>query len=184
MKNNAHYEDREKRLQRLINGSPIEAIETLLNSIDNFFNNEIRLTPNQFQTSLLFLGIHAVALTISEAFYNKGGESGYRLFLENFVDGEDDDKKFSKIASTIHDWRNILAHQWIGSLGHSIAYDYNMEEGWKYSDNTTIINPRIYCECYLNAFSRTGKLWDYDTVFTPSELNDISQRIIKKFEES
>lgn len=118
MKNNAHMESKEKRIRRLKQGSPIEAIETLLNSIDNFFNNEIISTPNYHQTSLLFLGIHATALTISEALFGEKGENGYRIFLEKFVDGQTDNTKFSRIANILHDWRNILAHQWIGSMGH------------------------------------------------------------------
>ena len=88
MKNNAHQiEPFEKRLARFQNGSPIESIETPLNSIANFFNNEIIITPERFQTSLLFLGIHAVALTVSEIFWDLKGESGYKKFLETFVDG-------------------------------------------------------------------------------------------------
>ena len=41
-KNNAHGgETPEQRLKRFQTNGPIETIETLLNSIDNFFNNEI-----------------------------------------------------------------------------------------------------------------------------------------------
>lgn len=44
MKNNAHkIESLEYRINRFKNSSPIESISTLLNSIDNFFNNEISL---------------------------------------------------------------------------------------------------------------------------------------------
>jgi len=83
MENRAHnIEPLEKRISRFQNGHPIEIIETLLNSIANFFNNEIRLTTenDNFQTSLLFLGIHAVALTISEGFLIKRGQRGISYF--------------------------------------------------------------------------------------------------------
>ena len=81
MQNNAHQiEPFEKRLARFQNGSPIESIETLLNSIANFFNNEIVLTPEKYQTSLLFLGIHSVALTISEIFWDINGEAGFKKY--------------------------------------------------------------------------------------------------------
>lgn len=182
MKNRAHIETKVQRLKRLKDGPPVEAIETLLNSIANFFNNEIQLTPDQYQTSLLFLGIHAVSLTISEAFYGKSGEEGYRLFLEAFVDGKAEDKKFSMISNTLHNWRNILAHQWIGSLGHSIEYDYKMTEGWKNDEDRLVINPRIYCESYLSAFSAGGRIWKYESIFTESELEKIKSRIIEKYE--
>ena len=84
--NNAHNsESLAQRLSRFQKNGPIETIETLLNSIDNHFNNEIRLTPANFQTSLLFLGIHAVALTIGEVFFNNTGKDrdlkNYKEFL-------------------------------------------------------------------------------------------------------
>lgn len=183
MKNNSHInESKEARLKRLKNNSYVEAIETLLNSIDNHFNNEIRITVDNHQTSLLFMGIHAVALTISEAFFNKSGLDGYKLFTEKFIDGSINDKKFSTIASLVHDWRNILAHQWIGSTGHSIGYDYQMEYGWQVREGITFINPRIYCKQYLSAFKAGGSIWKYDQIFSQEELESIKQRIIAKYE--
>lgn len=182
MKNNAHKnESKEARLKRLQDGPYVEAIETLLNSIDNFFNNEIRITVDNYQTSLLFMGIHAAALTISEVFFNKKGLSGYKLFLETFVDGNEENKKFSTIADIIHDWRNILAHQWIGSMGHEIGYDCEMQLGWEKRDDITFINPRIYQEQYLAAFQAGGKIWGYDRIFTEDQLEQIKQRIIAKY---
>lgn len=182
MKNRAHMEPREKRLARLKGGIPIEAIETLLNSIDNFFNNEIALTPSNYQTSLLFLGIHASVLTISEALFGISGKEGYRMFLEKFVDGEKEDTRFSLIASTLHDWRNILAHQWLGTAGHKIEYDYKMNEGWKMDGEITVINPKIYCDYYLNAFSRSGKIWEYESILTKTDLEKAKQTIVSKYE--
>ena len=178
MKNNAHRgESKEKRLKRLQDNSYVEAIETLLNSIDNYFNNEIRLTVGNYQTSLLFMGIHAAALTISEVFFGKSGLTGYKQFLETYVDGKDDNKKFSIISATIHDWRNVLAHQWIGSIGHEIGYDYEMEFGWQERENVTFINPRIYCEQYLAAFKAGGRMWQYEQLFDGEQLEAIKQRI-------
>jgi hypothetical protein len=184
MENRAHQgESKEHRLQRLQSSHPVEAIETLLNSIDNFFNNEIRLTPENHQTSLLFMGIHASALTIAEAFVGKGGPEGYAWFLKTFVDGETDDTKFSLIAVSIHDWRNVLAHQWIGSIGHVIGYDYAMSLGWEKRDDILFINPKIYCEKYLQAFAAGGKIWKYDQLFSPEGLEGIKARIVQKYQE-
>lgn len=183
--NKAHKgESKEARLKRFQNGSSIEVIETLLNSIGNYFNNEIALTvkENNYQTSLLFLGIHAVALTIGEAFFNqKNGLENYKKFLETFVDGTTNDTRFSTIAKSIHSWRNILAHQWLGSLGHEIGYDYEMKHGWEKRDDVLFINPKIYCEHYLNAFGRNGKLWDYQNMFSETELEAIKKRLIDKY---
>lgn len=182
MKNNAHQiEPFKKRLARFQNGSPIESIETLLNSIANFFNNEIIITPEKFQTSLLFLGIHAVALTVSEIFWNLKGESGYKKFLETFMDGDTKDTKFSSVAGKIHNWRNILAHQWLGSSGYNIQYNYATNLGFELKNDLLVINPKIYCDCYIKAFSAGGKIWEYQKLLTGLELNSAKQRIIDKF---
>jgi len=182
MQNNTHQiESFEKRLAHLQNGSPIESIKTLLNSIANFFNNEIVLTPEKYQTSLLILGIHSVALTISEIFWNLNGKAGFKKFLEIFVDGDGDDVKFSFVADKIHSWRNILAHQWLASSGYEIQYNYEMKTGFEINENLLKINPKIYCEQYIKAFSAGGKIWEYDKILTSSELDNAKQRIIDKF---
>lgn len=179
-------ESRDHRLTRL-KSHPIEAIETLLNSIANYFNNEISITPDYYQTSLMFLGVHASALTIGEVFFaNKKPDSmlkDYKQFLETFVDGDRKDLRFSLISGDIHNWRNILAHQWLGSMGHQIEYDYNTNLGWEKKDNMLVINPKIYCDSYLKAFSAGGKIWKYDLIFTPEQLTEIHKRIVKKFED-
>src|SRR3989344_1482923 len=169
MRNRAHLgESREKRLGRFQNGPPMESIETLLNSIDNYFNNEIRATTalKPPQTSLLFLGIHAAILTVSEVFYDDKSVRGYKLFLETFVDGHENDKKFSLIANLIHSWRNVLAHQWLGSIGHELGYDYSMGRGWERRRGILFINPKTYQDQYLNAFSSGGSIWEYDQIFS------------------
>ncbi len=183
MENNAHKETKEKRLKRFQDNPPYEIVATLLNSIANFFNNEIALTTqgNNYQSSLLLLGVHSVALTVSEGLFNKKGSEGYKLFLEKFVDGDTADTKFSTIAKQIHDWRNVLAHQWIGSIGHSTGYDYQMSSGWEVRDDVTFINPRIYLEYYLKAFRTNGKIWDWETMLTESEQEETKTRLIEKY---
>jgi hypothetical protein len=185
--NNAHNsETLAQRLARFQNNGPIESIETLLNSIDNYFNNEIRLTPGNLQTTLLLLGVHAAALTIGEVFFASGKPDAmlkdYKQFLETFVDGDTEDTKFSLIAVDIHNWRNILAHQWLGSMGHQVEYNYQTTLGWEKKDDMLVINPKIYCDSYLKAFSEGGKIWRYDTIFTPDQLAEIHTRIVQKFE--
>ena len=184
MQNRAHQdESRAQRLHRLQKGPPVEAIDTLLNSIANFFNNEIRLTPDYYQSSLMFLRIHASALTIAEAFWDTTGVKGYKEFLETFVDGDTPGTRFSTISESIHDWRNVLAHQWIGSIGHQIDYDYDMDSGWEAHDDTIVINPAVYCAAYLEAFAHDGRIWKYASLFTGGELENIKERIIRKYQE-
>lgn len=185
--NNAHKgETRDQRLKRFQNGHPIEMIDTLTNSIANYFNNEIALTvqDNNYQSTLLFLGIHAVALTISEGLFNTRGPEGYKLFLQKFIDGNTPDTEFSAIAESIHNWRNVVAHQWLGSLGHSIGYDYQMPLGWEVRGDITFINPRIYCEHYLRAFGPNGKIYDYKNFLSAQEMQEAKIRLIEKFKEN
>ena len=185
MKNRAHYiESLGDRLARFKNGSPFEAIETLLLSIQNFFNNEIIHASKNYQKSLLFLGIHAAALTISEVLWGIKGESGYKKFLETFIDGDTEDTKFSYVSNKIHNWRNVLAHQWLASSGYEIQYDYEMKLGFKIVNNILTINPKIYCDKYIEAFDNNCKIWDYINLLDKKELNNIKQRVIKKFIEN
>jgi hypothetical protein len=179
--NRAHNsEPQAQRLARL-QSNPIEAIETLLYSIDNYFNNEIRITPDYVQTSLLFLGIHAAALTIGEVFFDNDPLNNYSDFLKIFVDGQTQDMQFSIVADEIHNWRNILAHQWLGSSGHKIEYDYSATLGWEKRGDVLVINPKIYCDKYLEAFAAGGRIWGYDAIFTPQQLTDIHVRIVNKY---
>lgn len=185
--NNAYIgESKEKRLKRFQDNHPYEVIATLLNSIANYFNNELALTAkgDNNQSTLLILGVHAVALTISEGLFNKTGLDGYKLFLEKFVDGDTPDTTFSTIADSIHSWRNVLAHQWIGSIGHSIGYDYDMVLGWEVRDDVTFINPRIYLEHYLKAFGAGGKIWTWESLLSEEEQQQAKERLIKKYLEN
>jgi|ERR1700733_9460999 len=172
--NRAHTgESREKRLKRFQEGPPLEIIDTLTNSIHNFFNNELRTVfdnPRNPQTALMILGTHAVALTIAHGLFNEHGERGYRRFLETFVDGGTPDTKFSKIASEIHEWRNVLAHRWLNVAGHEFGYDFDMEAGWRKDGDATFLNPKIYLEYYLAAFGPHGKIYQIEDVLTTSEM--------------
>lgn len=181
--NRSHMEPLEKRIMRFQNGHPTEIISTLLNSIQSFFNNEIQLTTksDHYQTSLMFLGVHAVALTISEGFYDKTGVEGYKLFLKKFIDGQAHDTKFSEIATEIHGWRNILAHQWLGISGYGIGYDYKMKSGWEKRGDVIFVNPRIYVGQYLDAFGIDGRIWDYQEMFSEDEMHVIKYRFLEKF---
>lgn len=176
----------EHRLARFRDGHPLEIIDTLTNSIHNFFNNEIRAVfddPQNPQTSLMILGTHSVALTLAFGLFNEHGLRGYRLFLEYFVDGDSADTKFSAIAQDIHEWRNVLAHRWLNVAGHSFGYDFNMAEGWKKVDGTTFINPKIYLERYLTAFGPGGLIYRVDEILSPEQLEAAKWRFLSKYED-
>ncbi len=185
-KNNAHLgESKDKRLKRFQDSHPLEIIDTLTNSIHNFFNNEIRVVfddPTNPQTSLMILGVHGVALTLSFGLFNEHGVKGYKLFLEHFVDGVLPDTRFFMIASEIHEWRNVLAHRWLNVAGHTFGYDFEMAEGWKWDGDTLFLNPRIYLEHYLEAFAAGGKIYDPEAILTtPEMLEAAKQRFLSKY---
>jgi hypothetical protein len=72
--------------------------------------------------------------------------------LEEFVDVGEDSHDFSEIADELHQLRNGTAHQWLTKQGHSLYLDGDMEEGWKKSNGTLYINPKIYADQILSAF--------------------------------
>ena len=184
-KNNAHEgESREKRLKRFQDGPPEEIIATVINSIANYFNNEIRATlkdPANPQTSLMFLGTHAVALTIGWGLLGKKDQQGYKAFLKKYVDGDTPDTKFSDIAEPIHQWRNTLAHAWLNIRGHSIGYDYTSTKGYELDGDLIIINPQIYLDHYMKAFGLGGKIYKYGEDFSADQLEQAKMRFLEKY---
>lgn len=186
MKNNAHLgETKEERLKRFQEGGSYEVIATVINSMGNHFVNELRPVFNDhrnYQTSLMFLGTHSIALTIAYGLFNRNGERGYKLFLEHFIDGDTPDTKFSSVAPRIHEWRNVLAHRWINVAGHSFSYNFEMKEGWKIEGEFLIVNPRIYVDQFMKAFGPRGKVYEYEKVLTTDDMWEAAKnRFISKY---
>lgn len=186
MKNNAHIgETKEQRLKRFTENRPYEVIATITNSMANHLMNELCTVfdnPTNYQTSLMFLGTHSIALTLAYGYFNKGGEDGYKLFLEHFIDGDTPDTKFSTVASRIHEWRNVLAHRWINVAGHSFSYDFSMTEGWKIEGEFLLVNPKIYLAYFIKTFGQGGRIYDYDKILTTAEAWEAAkQRFISKY---
>lgn len=176
-RNRAHNDTKMIILQAL-NGPPIFAAFLLNFVIDKFFNNELSLTSKNKQTGLLFLGIHASALTISEALWGVGGATGYKMFLEAFMDCPE--ARFSIVAKEIHNWRNILAHQFISRSGHNIDYDYNLREGFVKRKGDLIINPEIYLNSYLDIFLK-NKILEFFKNLDKTKQQEIKKRIVEKY---
>src|SRR5579872_5080707 len=176
-------EDKAKRLARFQNGSPVEIIETLLNSIANFYNGEIAQAADLRLWLLVVLGIHSVALTTSEGIFDKKGLTGFTFFLENFMDEDKEGFKFSDIAYQIHNYRNVVAHQWLSASGYDFGIDEGMTKGWEERDGVTYFNPKVYYETFKNSvFGRGGKIWDYKQLLTPEAMEAAKTRLLKKYE--
>jgi hypothetical protein len=184
-KNNAHIgEPFEQRLKRFEDSPPYEIVSTVTNSIHNHLNNELAATfadPDNPQTSLMLLGIHAATLTLAYGLFGLDREEGYRAFLERFVDGDKLDTKFSTIAKQLHGWRNVLAHRWINRAGYSMEYDYEIPEGWKEENGVIVLNPRIYRDRYLAAFKAGSALYEPEKFLSSDQLDAAKKRLLKKF---
>lgn len=178
-------EDRTKRLKRFKNGPPIEIIETLLNSIDNFFNKrEIDVAAYSNLWLLVILGIHAASLTISHGLFNKDGHEGFKHFLKTFVDSNEEGFNFSEISWEIHTYRNIVAHRWLSDFGYDFGLDFEMTKGWQKRGGVLYFNPKLYYQAYNNAFGAGGKIWQYDKLMTQEELEEAKERLLKKYEKT
>lgn len=156
-------ENPQKRLDRFKNNHPIESTDTLLNSLNNYFIPEIKLALKNKQYSLIVLGTHSIALTISESFWKLRGPDGYKKFLEEFIN--DNKNNFLEIADDIHNMRNNIAHQWLAKSNYFFGFNEIMDYGWKKENNIIYFNPKIYCKEYLKAFDRGGKIWQYNKTF-------------------
>lgn len=178
MARNRAHNDTEEIIFKALNGPPMFAIMLLTIATDRFFNNELSLTAKNKQTGLLFLGIHASALTFSEALWGLGGITGYKKFLVTFMDTRE--AKFSLVAEEIHNWRNVLAHQFISKSGHNIDYDYDMKSGHVRKKGDLIINPEIYLRNYLDVFNEY-KILSFFKNLSKEEQQEIKERIVKKY---
>lgn len=181
----------QQRLQRLKNNSPVEFIESILNSMYSGKAGsriwELEIAVESQLSNLLILGIHACIETISENIFLKKGLEGFKFYLENFVDMDKDGFRFSEIANDLNNWRNILAHQHLSKLGHSFGYDYTITTGYKIENGIIILNPKIFFEQFKSAFmpnnDRTRrKIWDYRDIITDDEMNEAKEKFLTKFE--
>lgn len=176
----------EQRLQRFESEEPAGFIETMLLSIQNSFIPELVIASENRCSDLLILGIHSVIETVSENIFLKKGVSGFKFYLENFVDADKDGFRFSEIADVLNDLRNIIAHQKISKLGHSFGYDYVMQVGYKIDGSIIMLNPSIFFEQFNSAFKNGVKtkrlIWDYSQLLSQEHMETAKRKFIQKFE--
>jgi hypothetical protein len=169
------------RLLRFQNGPPNEVIQTLLNSINNFFNPEIAKAAQNNCWSLVLIGVHSVALTVSQGLFGVGGEKGFIRYLETFMDGSETGADFSSIGRELHLWRNVLAHQWLASSGHTVGFDTSMSLGWERREETLVLNPARFYDAYRQSFRGSSMLWRPAKILTPDQLQVAKRRLIRDF---
>src|SRR5258708_21578751 len=137
----------EERLKRYTDNGDLEIFGWLTLHLHNSYWGEIHNAKENRLYLCVYLLTHALIQMISENMFGLTGKNGTKFYLENFVEGEIQDTKFSLIADDIHDARNVMAHQGYSSLQHRVEYLADeIPEGWRKDANTILINPKLYAE--------------------------------------
>lgn len=168
-------ESSKKRLKRFVDQDELDIPGWMTVSMQNYILPELYTAKVNKLDTLIFLGTHAIIQTISEKLFGLKGVAGTKFYLENFVDGNTQDKKFSLISDDIHEMRNVMAHQWWSSSTHEIALNHEMSEGWKQEPDLLHINPEIYVEQFARAFEGGEFIDKYHQLLTDE------QRAIRKY---
>ncbi len=175
-------EDAEKRLKRLEDGPPLEIIETLLNSIHNFYLRETSAAIKAGTWDLAFIGTHSVASIIGAGLFgDRSMEASFRRFLKEFVDTDEPGGNFSDIAKELNDWRHVLIHRWLSKMGHEFGFDTDQIEGWRRVDGVLLVNPVRLNEAVANAFALNGKLWQWRDVLSDAEAQAAKTRLLELY---
>src|SRR5438128_6298272 len=91
-----------QRLKRFVDQDELEIPGWLTVSMQNYILPEIHVAKNNGLFQLVFLGTHSIIQTVSEKLFDVRGPAGTKFYLENFVDGDTRDRKFSLISDDIH----------------------------------------------------------------------------------
>jgi hypothetical protein len=159
----------EDRLRRFLNSTEEEIPLNLMLWGQNFLLPQLRIAKQHLLDNLIFLGTHAFIQTFSEKVFGKTGLSATTFFLQNFLDGPNQDQQFSLIADELHEMRNVMAHKLFSSKTHTMVLDYGMSEGWKKALGVLRVNPMVYAEQFEAALDG-GRLWDWEQ-FTTKETS-------------
>jgi len=174
-------EPQDKRIQRLENGTPLEIIETLLNSIHNYYNRQIDASVKAGAWDLAFIGIHSVAVTVGTGLFSDSSLTAFTRFLKEFVDTDEQGYNFSEIAKELHGWRQVLVHRWLSSKGYEFGFDMEQQEGWQKVDGVVLLNPQRFHEAFNKAFVGGGKIWQWQSVLSDEEQQTAKTRLLANF---
>src|SRR3977135_4378721 len=151
-----------KRLKRYTDNDDLEIFGWLTVYLHNSYWGEIHTAKENRLYNCVSLLTHALIQMISENMFGFRGKDGTRSYLENFVDGDTQDTKFSLVTDEIHNARNVMAHQGYSSLQHRVEYFADdLAEGWKKDADTVLINPKLYAERFEPAFSQGSHVEKY-----------------------
>jgi hypothetical protein len=135
-----------QRLKRYVDQPPTDTLGWMAMMLQNYHAVELRHARENRLYHCVYLLAHSIIQTVSETMFGLTGLQGTKFFLERFADGATADRKFSMIASEIHDVRNIIAHRGYSKMQHDVQYfSDDISEGWKREpDGSLEINPALY----------------------------------------
>ncbi|MFH1312081.1 MAG: hypothetical protein ABIJ00_02535 [Candidatus Eisenbacteria bacterium] len=160
----------EKRLRRFTFGMSAEIPLTMLNSYSNILVPQLRKASESGLIDLFVLGSHAIMQTSGQYIFAHHGEDATRFFLQAFVDGDTEERKFSWIAPEIHEMRNASAHRWSSRRVHETVIDDRIDGGWKEDSGKVVLNFRIYSKDFLGAFGPGGRIWNWEQYVSEEDL--------------
>jgi hypothetical protein len=173
-----HYEQRYKRFS---NGEPEEIIRSYLEMFWNcFITTELQKAYENQQTGLLLIGIQSVIATLTEGIWGKTGKDSIQYYLERYVDQDESNKKFSKIADIIHELRNGHMHRLYTRIFHHVVFDYTLDQGWKFEDEKLYFNLNVYFDCFKQGYPRPYDLKELH--LTPEQAIAAKKRLLKEFD--
>lgn len=147
-----HVEPLVDRLRRFLDGGFEEIAGTVIVGLRNIAIPELEQLCLD-QPNLVFLGTHAIVQIVAEKLLGMQPLVGTTFYLRNFVDQVAPDRQFSAIAADIHKWRNVVAHAWLQTLGHTTGVDASMLSGWERRGAVLWINPVVYRNCFTEGFN-------------------------------
>jgi hypothetical protein len=107
---------------------------------------------------MTFLGTHAAIQTVGEKVFGLEGEGATRFYLEHFVDKTSADRKYSTVASQVHNIRNIMAHRGYSKSQHFTGYDWGLPGGFAWVGDQFRINPDRYVEDFVDGSGDYAKV--------------------------
>jgi hypothetical protein len=146
-----------QRLKRYADQPATDTLGWMTMMLQNYHVVELRRAREGSLYHCVYLLAHSIIQTVSETMFGLVGLSGTRFFLERFADGATEDRKFSRIASEIHDVRNIIAHRGYSRMQHEVQYFIDdIPEGWRRErDGSLTINPALYSNQVEDVFRRS-----------------------------
>jgi hypothetical protein len=168
------------RLKGYLDGHESDIFGYMFMWAQNELEPQVQAANRPRHEAALFLLTHAFIQTFMDKTYNIKGPAATEGFLKRFIDGTKRKDQFARIASEMHEMRNVMAHQLYSSKTHDIAFDYRLTTGWDKIAGRLHINPKIYGDNFLASLNG-GRLRHWQKFTTRVALTHQKYRFIIKW---